>query len=82
MVEQYGRDVLMDSSFLHNLCHRPQAALESLQAFARGDVVQPDKGRLSSPAGLDAHLECAPLCILVTQFSHFTHCIIQSQGQQ
>ena len=44
MVEQYGRDVLMDSAFLHNLCHRPQAVLASLQAFARGDLVQPDKG--------------------------------------
>lgn len=43
-IERHGRDVLLDSIFLHTLCHRPSAALASLQTFAKGNAVQVDQG--------------------------------------
>lgn len=45
VVEEYGRDVLVDKSFLHVLCQRPRDAMASLQELARGHAVELQQGR-------------------------------------
>ncbi|KAL0036516.1 hypothetical protein WJX77_010974 [Trebouxia sp. C0004] len=39
-VEKYGRDTLMDTTFLHLLSHRPKEALKRLRSMQEGNAMQ------------------------------------------
>ena len=47
VVEEHGRDVLRDTSFVHMLCHRPKQALQHLQEMAEGHAMPVDQGVLA-----------------------------------
>lgn len=47
-VEKYGRDTLMDTTFLHLLSHRPKEALKRLRSMQAGNAMQIEDGKHSS----------------------------------
>ena len=44
-VEKYGRDTLMDTTFLHLLSHRPKEALKRLRSMQAGNAMQIEDGK-------------------------------------
>ncbi len=44
-VEKYGRDTLMDTTFLHLLSHRPKEALKRLCSMEEGNAMQIEDGK-------------------------------------
>jgi hypothetical protein len=44
-VEKYGRDILMDTTFLHLLSHRPREALKRLRSMQEGNAMQIEHGK-------------------------------------
>ncbi len=72
-VERYGRDPLMDTTFLHLLSHRPKEALKRLRSMQEGNAMQIEDGK---PADAQSSVTS---CLLPksARLSEFSHIVVK-----